>query len=199
MYNESENSQDEHLALLLSEDLDRSFVKLVTIYQYRLYGFILRQTGNTHDAEDITQEALMRAYFALKSYSTTQVAALKLQPWLYKITLNVFYSHRNTSRIRCISLDLSEEHLSDFDKEDQSPSPEEEIWWREYRSELENLIAQLPPRYSLAINLRYFADLNYQEIAELLHQPSGTIKSNIHRGIKLLRQMHGEAHLNEVK
>jgi len=79
MYNESENSQDEHLALLLSEDLDRSFVKLVTIYQYRLYGFILRQTGNTHDAEDITQEALMRAYFALKSYSTTQVAALKLQ------------------------------------------------------------------------------------------------------------------------
>jgi RNA polymerase sigma-70 factor (ECF subfamily) len=82
--------------------------------------------------------------------------------------------------------------------EDSSLGPEQEVWWREYRRELEDLIATLPDRYRVAVNPRYFEELSYQEIAELLNQPAGTVKSNVHRGVELLRKMHGETHMNQV-
>lgn len=188
---------NEQLSLLLAEDLDTFFHQFVSLYQHRLYGFVLRQLGNGSDAEDITQEAFIRAYFAMKSYPNTRIQTLKLQPWLYKITLNVLYSHTHTSRLQLVSLDFSEEH-SLLEREDQSPGPEEEVGWQEHRRELEDLVAKLPPRYRLAVNLRYFEDLSYQEISLLLSQPLGTVKSNVHRGLDLLRQMHIGACLDEV-
>ena len=188
---------DEYLTGSLATNLDGSFGQLVTTYQHRLYAFVLRQTGNTHDADDIIQDALIRVYFALKSYSATRVQTLKLQSWLYKITLNVLYSHMHSSRLQLISYDLSDEGPL-LAIEDSSLGPEQEVWWREYRRELEDLIATLPDRYRVAVNLRYFEDLSYQEIAELLNQPAGTVKSNVHRGVELLRKMHGEKHMNQV-
>jgi RNA polymerase sigma-70 factor (ECF subfamily) len=187
----------EDLAALLAADLDTYFKQLVVTYQHRLYAFVLRQIGHAHDADDITQEALIRAYFALKSYPAERVRALKLPSWLFKIVINVMYSHTHKTRPQIVSLDLSEESPL-LDIEDQAPGPEQEAWWREYRQELENMIAELPERYRVAVNLRYFEDLSYQEIAELLNQPLGTVKANIHRGVELLRTKHHDIHLNQV-
>ncbi|MBV8374548.1 MAG: hypothetical protein JO302_03480, partial [Candidatus Eremiobacteraeota bacterium] len=65
-----------------------SFERIVDDYQRRLYGFALRMTGNREDAEEIVQDAFVRAYRALGKMSREQRAELRLQPWLYTITLN---------------------------------------------------------------------------------------------------------------
>src|SRR5713101_7711764 len=101
------DQSDADLLSLLAADLDRDFRQLVLSYQQRLYSFALRLTGSPHDAEDIEQEAFLRAYHALKSYPVLKVRALRLRPWLYAITLNIF--RKRKPEHLSISLDTSED------------------------------------------------------------------------------------------
>src|SRR6266700_7887006 len=97
------------LLSLLSSDLNRYFPSLVLNFQQRLYAFALRYTGIPQDAEDIAQEAFIRAYHALADYPAERIRTMKLQSWLYKITLHIFYRHASSVRLVCEPLDLSEE------------------------------------------------------------------------------------------
>lgn len=175
------------LPALLAMDLDHHFKYVVSSYQPRLYMFALRQTGSSQEAEDIVQDALVQAYFALRNYPAQRIQTLILQPWLYRIVINVFYSRRRRPQIQFVPFDNSEDSPL-LEIEDLSRKPDEELWWQERRSELEILIATLPEHYRVAVNLHYFEELSYQEIADLLDQPTGSVKSTIHRGIALLRQ-----------
>lgn len=173
---------------LLAADLDRHFHRLVLHCQQRLYTFALRQTGSPQDAEDIVQEAFIRAYHALADYPAERIRTLKLMSWLYKITLNIFYRHSGRSRLQYTSLDLTEENpLLDIEDESQQ-QPEKIVESRENQRELEAHLLQLPEHYRLAVSCYYFEDLSYREIAEMLSQPIGTVKSNVHRGVQLLRR-----------
>jgi len=98
---------EEDLKALLATNLDYYFKQFVLAYQYRLYSFMLRQTGSAQDAEDIVQEAFLQAYFALADYPAPRVRTLHIQPWLYKIALNIFYSRMRISRLPIVSLDES--------------------------------------------------------------------------------------------
>lgn len=173
---------------LLAADLDRHFNRLVLHCQQRLYTFTLRQTGSAQDAEDIVQEAFIRAYQALADYPAERIRTLKLMPWLYKITLNIFYRHSGNARLHYTSLDLAAESpLLDIEDEGQE-GPEKIAESRENQRELEAHLLQLPEHYRLAVSCYYFEGLSYREIAEMLSQPIGTVKSNIHRGMQLLRR-----------
>jgi RNA polymerase sigma-70 factor, ECF subfamily len=177
----------QELPALLAADLDGHFGQLMSMYQHRLYAFALRQAGNAQDAEDIVQEAFLRAHHALKNYPVARIRTLRVQQWLYKITLNVF---RNRAR-RCaptpVPFDVSEDSPL-LAIEDQSGRPDEEAYRREWRHELESGVATLPEPYRSAVNLHYFEDLSLREVAELLNQPVGTVKANVHRGLQLLRR-----------
>ena len=179
---------DEELPGLLATNLDRYFKQLVLAYQHRLYAFALRQVGSLQDAEDIVQEAFIRAYYALGDYPPERVQALKLQPWLFKITLNVFYSRLRTARLQQVPLDISEESSHLEIENDRYEQPEVVLEERERIHELETLVCTLPHRYREAINLYYFEELSYREIAKLLNRPIGTVKSSLHRGTRLLRK-----------
>ena len=181
------NQADDKLAALLATNIDRHFKQLMLTYQHRLYSFVLRQTGSVQEAEDITQEAFIRSYYALKDYPTQKVRELKLQAWLFKIALNVFYNRQRTGTLQHTSLDMPE-NSSLVELEDEADGPDEVIWHDEQRQEVEKLVASLPEHYRVVINLYYFEELSYQEIAELLNSPLGTIKAKIHRGIALLRK-----------
>src|SRR5262249_9216411 len=87
---------DMETAASLARDLDAAFPKLVETYQDALYRFALRLTNNGHDAEDVAQEAFIRAYRWLWAQSAIE-PELRLKPWLYQVTLNVF---RNRARKR---------------------------------------------------------------------------------------------------
>jgi RNA polymerase sigma-70 factor (ECF subfamily) len=171
---------DASLAESLSRDLDAHFEQLVLAYQDRLFGFALRLSGRPADAEDSVQDAFVRAYRALQKYPEDQRRSLKVRPWLYQITLNVV---RNRVRSHRPTVELDGQWPS---ADSERPEPLAEA--AERRRELAGLVAQLPERYRAAVVLRHVQDLPYAEIAEILHQPIGTTKANVHRGLNLLRQ-----------
>jgi len=185
---EPNGEQSPDLLELLATDLDRYFQQLVLSSQQRLYAFALRQTGSPQDAEDIVQETYIRAYHALADYPPERIRTMKLQPWLHKITLHIFYRHRSGSRLSYLPLDLSEESMLLEIEDDGREQPEKVLQDREDVRELEALISGLPEQYRTAVSCYYFEELNYREIAELLNQPVGTVKSNVHRGTQLLRK-----------
>lgn len=179
------NASPADLSTLLAVDLDWHFQQVVLHFQHRLYAFALRQTGSSQDAEDIVQEAFMQAYYALASYPPQRIQTLHLQPWLYKITHNIFISRMRRVKLQQVSLDNTEVCIEVED--DESSRPEMVLEVRESLRELESLLFTLPEQYREVINLYYFEELSYREIADLLNQPMGTVKSNLHRGTKLLR------------
>ncbi|HEV2655626.1 MAG TPA: RNA polymerase sigma factor [Ktedonobacteraceae bacterium] len=179
---------------LLANDLNRYFQQLVLSTQQRLYVFALRQTGSPQDAEDIVQEAFIRAYHALADYPPERIRMMKMQAWLYKITLHIFYRHSsNDARLHCTPLDITETSELLEIEDDGHERPEKVLEEREDLRELEALIARLPEQYRIAVSCYYFAELSYREIADLLHQPIGTVKSNVYRGTQLLRKTAGKS------
>lgn len=176
------------LPTLLATDLNGYFGQLVLDYQHRLYIFALRQTGSAEDAEDIVQEALLRAYYALGDYPVERVRMLKLQPWLYKIALHVYYNRTRRLKLQVVPLNVSEDSGLLAIEDDWRGQPDVAFEDAERVRELESLLAALPEQYRTAVSLYYFEELSYREIADLLNQPMGTVKSNLHRGVRLLRE-----------
>lgn len=165
------------------------YEQLVSLYWYQLRAFIARRVGNPQDAEDIVQEALLRAYVALERYPEQRRQTLKARPWLYKIAWNVYCNYTGRSKQPpSIPLDLSDESPVLEREDDRFVQPEVAFEHVEDRQELEILVATLPQHYRDVVSLYYFEDLNYQEIADILNQPVGTVKVYVHRGVRLLRK-----------
>lgn len=166
----------------LADDLDGHFESLVLLYQDRLYRFALRLSGNPEDAEEVAQDALVRAYQALARYPTERILALALRPWLYQICLNAF---RNRVRRRTLQLTPLD---GDLPQHSDRERPERLAEAAEGTRELAGHLVALPDHFRAAVVLRHIEELGIAEIAAVLGQPEGTVKSNIHRGIRLLRQ-----------
>ena len=126
--------------------------------------------------------------------SAERIAALALRPWLYRITLNVYRNKVRGKRVSVVPLEASSESDGQTGSGRQEPQssererPEEATVQAELREELAALLAALPERYRAAVVLRYVEDLSYAELAETLEQPIGTVKTNVHRGIRQLRE-----------
>lgn len=172
----------------LAADLDRTFEELLVSYWPSLYAFALRRIGSLQDAEDIVSEVFVRAYIALKGYPVERIHALQLRPWLYKIAYHEYCRFAGKNTLSLVPLVQVEERTIFAPGEGQSQQPEAFFEEMEQRQELESLVAALPEHYREVVSLFYFDELSYQEIAELLDQPLGTVKSSIHRGIHLLRK-----------
>jgi RNA polymerase sigma-70 factor (ECF subfamily) len=170
------------LTLELANDLDGHFETMVIVYQERIYRFALRLAGNSQDAEEIAQDAFVRAYRALKQYPRERVQSLTLRPWLYQICLNVFRNRVRRRSFQVMPLD------GDLYAGSERERPERVAEIAEGNRELAHRLATLPERYRAAVILRHIEELGIAEIATVLKQPEGTVKSNIHRGMQQLRQ-----------
>jgi RNA polymerase sigma-70 factor (ECF subfamily) len=177
-------SDEERLAAALAVDLDSSFEHLVRTYQDRLFGFAWRLTGSRQDAEDCTQDAFIRAYRALERYPTEQRRTLQVKAWLYRITLNVV---RNRVRRPAFASVAVDGHVADWLPDGNAEQPDAVVESAETHRQLACLIERLPPRYQVAVVLRHVQGLSYAEAAAVLEQPVGTTKSDVHRGLRLLR------------
>ena len=183
------DSDEASLLAELTTDLEHTFEKLMTMYWHQLYAFVLRRTANSQDAEDIVSEAFIRSYLALKGYPIERIRVLKLRSWLYKITYHEYCRYIGRSLYPSASVAYLEEEVGFEKEDDENKRPEMLLEDAERRQELEDLVATLPDRYREAVSLYYFEGFSYQEIADLLNQPIGTIKSSVHRGIRLLRKV----------
>lgn len=173
--------------------IDR-FDKIVDDYQRRLYGFALRMTGNREDAEEIVQDAFVRAYRALGKMSDEQRSELRLQPWLYTITLNVTRNRLRSKRPTNVALDA----LADADAllrgsavREAPPQPEKIVEQQADMALVERALLQLPMHLRAAATLRFIEGRSHPEIAEILNQPIGTVKSHVHRAVRILRRILG--------
>lgn len=181
------------LPAALAADLDGAFEWVVREYQGRIYGFALRLTGNPQDAEEVAQDAFVRAYRALQRFQSERIAALALRPWLYQIALNVVRNRARGKRHRTVTLLVGDE--VEGERREGVPEPQDgavegpsEFAERASVGEvLARLVGQLPDRYRAAVILRHVEGLSYPEAAGVLGQPIGTVKANVHRGTKLLR------------
>jgi RNA polymerase sigma-70 factor, ECF subfamily len=181
---------DADILALLATDLRHSYEQLVSTYWHQLKVFVLRQVGSPReDAEDIVQEAFVRAYYALERYPAQRILALKIRPWLYKITWSVYCNYTERSKLpQSVPLDTSKDSAFLELEDDSHEQPEEIFENEERRRELVALVDTLPQRYRQVVSLHYFEDLGYQEIAEIFNQPAGTVRVSVHRGIGLLRK-----------
>ncbi len=161
------------------EGTERVFERLVLEHQDRIYALGLALTGNRHDAEEVAQDTFMRAYRALVTYPPERVRELKQKAWLHRIAVNVVRNRVRGSRPRLVELNGSEPSTDS--------GPEDDVIRRAEIDQLAARVACLPPRYREAVVLRHVQDLSYTEVAAALGQPVGTVKANVHRGLKLLR------------
>src|SRR5260370_14060932 len=142
------DSGDSDILALLATDLRHSYDLLVSTYWYRLKVFVLSRMGSPQDAEDIVQEAFVRAYYALERYPATRILELKVRPWLYKITWSVYCHFRERSKLpQLMPLDTSEDSAF-LELEDEGHQHPEEAFENEHRSrELLALFDTLPRPY----------------------------------------------------
>jgi RNA polymerase sigma-70 factor (ECF subfamily) len=172
----------------LADDLACNFERLVVAFQDRVFGFARSLGGNPADAEEIAQDAFVRAYRALSRYPAEQIRAMSLRAWLFQITLNVFRNHRRKRRRELVSLDDGEDNVGFDLLDDRHCRPEVIAERRESNAELALQLQALPKKYRVAVILRHVQGCGYAEIAAALGQPIGTVKSNVHRGTMLLRE-----------
>ena len=180
--------KNQDLSKALGESADENFEKLIRAFQNRLYSFSLRLTNHRADAEEIVQEGFVRAFRALKSYSPQRIEMIDLGPWLYRIVLNVFRTRARKTRLRFVSFENRNPELEMAERSSSETQAEEVIEQAEIRERLERAVASLPEQYRVPLVLRYVEDLAYAKIKDILKQPEGTLKSNVHRGVQLLRE-----------
>jgi RNA polymerase sigma-70 factor (ECF subfamily) len=167
------------------EGTDRVFERLVSDHQDRIFALSYALTGNRHDAEDVAQDTFIRAYKALCTYSPERIRELKQRAWLHRIAVNVVRNRVRGNRPRLVELNGSEP--------DHGSGPEEDVMRRAEIDEVATRVACLPAKYREAVVLRHVQELSYAEVADALGQPVGTVKANVHRGLKMLR---GERHVD---
>jgi RNA polymerase sigma-70 factor (ECF subfamily) len=183
---------DQDLPGALAADLDSGFEDLVLAFQDRLYAFALRLTDSPQDAEEITQDAFVRAHRALTKYPAERIRTMVLRPWLYQIALNVFRNRVRNRQLQLVPLDQGSQEGDLELADDKEAQPDIALEQAELKASLGVLVAALPHRYRLAVVLRHIQGLGYAEMAMALKQPIGTIKANVHRGLRMLRDALGD-------
>jgi RNA polymerase sigma-70 factor (ECF subfamily) len=152
-----------------------AFGELVLQHQTFVYNLALRALGDANDAQDLAQEAFLRAWQGLPSFR----GASGFRTWLYRIVMNLCYNRSPQLKKSLAQLPLDEtveEWLPAG-----SESPERLIEAGELRGYLHRQIERLPESYRLLVMLRYQQDLSYEEIAEVTGMPLGTVKTGLFR------------------
>src|SRR5881628_2836307 len=170
-------SDQEAVQRCLAGDAE-AFSTIVERYGGRVYNIALRITGDADAANDCAQEAFIRAYRALHQYDP----ALPLGPWLYRITTNASLNHVRRWHAHEAPVDELPES-----PEEQDAGPEATALRREELGEVVAAMAELPAAYRAALTLRHMQQLSYQEVADALDIPLGTVKTHLHRARAALR------------
>jgi RNA polymerase sigma factor (sigma-70 family) len=181
---------DVALANRLSRDLEGAFPALVEGHQDRLYTIALRLLGDRRDAEEVAQDALVRAFRAMAGYPRERTAALRLRPWLASIAVNLSRNRRRRLEDRRPPNQLEPLLDAGFDPAaDGRARPDAMSDRRETQRELARALLQLTPAVRAAIVLRHVDGLSVAETAEALGRPEGTVKAQVHRGLRELRSV----------
>jgi RNA polymerase sigma-70 factor (ECF subfamily) len=165
-----------------------AFDELVTRFQKRVYNFAYGIAGNYDDANDVAQEAFVRVFNSIGTFR----GDANFTTWIYRIVTNVYLderkkakSHRTTSLDEYIDL---EENSVSRQFEDESPLPDEIAESKERNQAVRAAINALPDYQRVIMTLYHLHDRSYEEIADILHLPIGTVKSRLNRARQALKE-----------
>lgn len=163
-----------------------AFTALLDIYWSEVYYFILKRTENESDTEDITIETFAKAFDKIDSYNNK----FAFNTWLITIAKNVHIDliRRRKSSEFINNLGENEEFLFNNIPDDED-SLEDQLIFEQNLATLKHCIKQLKPHYQQIIQLRYFQERSYNEIAEIINEPLNNVKIKILRAKKLLTEL----------
>jgi RNA polymerase sigma-70 factor (ECF subfamily) len=168
----------------LDERFEREAIPLLN----EMYGAALRLTRNPADAEDLLQEAYLRAYRGFASFKE----GTNLRAWLYRILTNAFinvYRKRQREPQTISESDVEEWYLYDkLGAEGAEASAEAQVLESLPDEDVQEALASLPDQFRLAVLLADVEGFSYKEIAEILEVPIGTVMSRLHRGRRALEK-----------
>ena len=170
----------------------QAFSEIVELYKHRVFQVCYRMLGNRQEAEDISQEAFMRAYIHLDRFQMNR----KFSTWIYRIATNLCIDRiRKKKPDYYLDAEISgSDGLTMYSQVAAStPLPEDEAEKNEIQNRIYKEIRNLSEKYRAVIVLKYMEELSLQEISEILELPLGTVKTRIHRGREALRKQLKQA------
>ena len=182
--------RDYRLVQLALKDGDqKAYAELLNNYRDSLYFMMLKMTGNPVDADDLTIEAFGKAFRNLPQYTPDYA----FSTWLFKIGANNCVDFlRKSRRIQYADYDWGDEEGSnDYPSNipDNTPDPEEHVIAKQKVKLMHEVVEKLKPHYRQLIEMRYFKEWSYEEIASTLDLPLGTVKAQLFRARDLLYQI----------
>ncbi len=173
----------------LREKNQKAYAELMQRYREPIYFMLLKMVNNKDDADDLTIEAFGKAFKRLEQY-TPQFA---FSTWLFKIASNNCIDFIRKKRIRAISIDqgftTDDGDTIEISIKDSVLDPAEALQKEERILKMREIVDKLKPRYRKLVELRYFDEMAYEEIAEELKLPLGTVKAQLFRAREFLFQM----------
>jgi RNA polymerase sigma-70 factor (ECF subfamily) len=163
-----------------------AFGALVRRHQDRLFNTVFRLIDNAEDAQDVVQESFLHAYQALESFKGDSL----FFTWLYRIAVNTAISHKRKRRI-AFSLYAGRNGEAGLEPLDESEAtrPEHALEQAEQERRIQRALNQLSPEHRAVLILKDMDGQKYEEIAEILRVPIGTIRSRLHRARTELREL----------
>lgn len=174
------NTQNEQeLLIALQSDINSSFSKLITIYQERLYWHIRNMVKNHDDTDDILQNVYIKVYNNINNFKGDS----KLYSWLYRIATNesITFLNKKAKKHNITNEELSQKLVQNL---------EADVYYdgSQIQLKLQKAIATLPHKQQQVFNMKYFQELKYKEMSEILETSEGSLKASYHIATKKIEE-----------
>ena len=186
--------QDYELVKSALQGDEKAFARLLNKYKDAIYFMLLKMVNNRSDAEDLTLEAFGKAFKSLHQYSPPYA----FSTWLFKIASNNCIDFLRKKKGINLSIEDKEENenTDSIKLKSKDPNPEEKLIRKQKAILLRNVVRKLKPRYQVLVELRYFKEFSYEEIAKTLDLPLGTVKAQLFRAREMLFKMIESTEIN---
>ena len=188
---------DKQLVAKVQKGDSRAFDLLVLKYQHKIFGLISRYVHDADEVQDVAQEAFIKAYRALPKFRGDSA----FYTWLYRIAINTAKNHLVSRSRRPPGSDVEIEDAEYYEGGTalrDLENPENALFGAELKAVIESAITELPDDLKAAVTLREFDGLSYEDIADIMECPVGTVRSRIFRAREAIdkqvkQQLEGEA------
>jgi RNA polymerase sigma-70 factor (ECF subfamily) len=175
---------------------EKAFARLLSRYKDTIYFMLLKMLNNRSDAEDLTIEAFGKAFKNLHQYTPTYA----FSTWLFKIASNncIDFLRKRKGITIPLETDDDQSEISEVAKiKSKDLNPEEKLIRKQKAILLQKVVRRLKPHYQTLVELRYFRELSYEEIATELQLPLGTVKAQLFRARQMLFKLIESTEMNE--
>jgi len=187
--------QDYELVITALNGDEKAFARLLVRYKDAIYFMLLKMVNNRSDAEDLTLEAFGKAFKNLHQYSPT----FAFSTWLFKIASNNCIDFLRKKKGVHVSIENNEqnENGDQVRLKSKELNPEEKLIRMQKAILLRKVVRRLKPRYQTLVELRYFREFSYEEIAKELNLPLGTVKAQLFRAREMLFKLIESTEMND--